>query len=67
MVLRSWLDSRIRGNDGHLRHSRAGGNPWCCDRGWIPAFAGMTVILVIPAQAGTQGVAIVAGFPHSRE
>jgi len=70
------LDSRLRGNDakrgndGSLRHPRAGGEPvrWrdACPADWIPAFAGMTMgpgmargpemtaRFVIPAKAGNQ-------------
>ena len=70
------MDSRLRGNDGGWRSARSP-SP---HRGWIPAFAGTTVVGVrrpgmdsrlrgndrgwIPAFAGTTVVGVRRGHPH---
>ncbi len=53
------MDSRLRGNDGGWRSARSP-SP---HRGWIPAFAGMTVVGVRRGHPHPAG----DGFPPSRE
>ena len=57
---RGWMDgSRLRGNDGGWRSARSPSPR----RGWIPAFAGMTVVGVRRGHPHPAG----DGFPPSRE
>ena len=53
------MDSRVRGNDGGWRSARSASPR----RGWIPAFAGTTVVGVRRGQPRPAG----DGFPRSRE